>query len=111
MTRVCSFHLQVLRFATWVVILSVFAGLSWDVSVETALVLQHTFRSRKRGPARPKPDPFATHHTDEQFKLKYRFYRDDVRRLARELGLPPIIRTESRHTMPRDRAVLCLLAK
>jgi hypothetical protein len=41
-----------------------------------------------RGQARPRVDPFVSAHSKDKFKTKYQFYRNDVRALARALGLP-----------------------
>ncbi len=69
------------------------------------------FAPVRRGTKQLHPDPFAGPIDEESFKRKYRFYPDDVKRLARALGLPATVVAGSRHTMPRDRAVLVLLAK
>ena len=63
-----------------------------------------------RGPGVPKPNPFDG-VVDSKFKRRYRFYPADVKRLARALRLPPVIRLSSRHKMSRDSALLMLLAK
>lgn len=57
------------------------------------------------------PDPFGTPHSEEEFKAIYRFYREDVRRLARALHLPRLLRTPQRDVVAGDVALLVLLYK
>ena len=103
--------LKVLSWAPLFVLFHHIARLPMEVALRAALALQHIFAPTRRGQAWPRVDPFATAHSEDKFKAKYRFYRNDVRALARALGLPTIVRAGTRHTMHRDHAVLCLLAK
>jgi hypothetical protein len=74
-------------------------------------------KTRKQARARKPPckylpfDPFADSEVmnDQYFKELYFYTREDVRRIAVALCLPPIVRTSGNATAPRDHAVLYLL--
>ena len=78
------------------------------------MVLQHTgsfglsIQQLEGRLGREWMDPFVSAHSKDKFKTKYQFYHNDVRALARALGLPGAHHRPSRNTH-RDHTVLTLL--
>jgi hypothetical protein len=92
--------------------------LALHVPVQAALLLTlvgvpvaRAVQQRRRGPAVEHRDPFDDGTSDREWREDFRFTRDDVRTLARALGLPRVIVLPSGHRLDRDIALLFLLAR
>ena len=63
-----------------------------EAALPAAVVLQHSFglsiQQLEGRLGRDWMDPFVSAHSKDKFKTKYQFYHNDVRALARALGLP-----------------------